>query len=120
MKIAIPMNESNADMQVCPSFGRAPVFLLHDTKTGKTEFHANPAADAPGGAGLKSAQYVVDRKADVLITVRCGENAAQVFRAAGVSIYKASDKTAAENLAAFEKGSLPHMTEFHAGFHGKQ
>jgi len=120
MKIAIPMEENNANLRVCPSFGRAPVFLLHDTKTGKTESYTNPAADAPGGAGLKSAQYVVDRKADVLITVRCGENAAQVFRAAGISIYKASDGTAAENLAAFEKGALPQMTQFHAGFHGNQ
>ncbi len=119
MRIAIPMDERNTDTGLCPSFGRAPIFLLHDTKTGKDVFYTNPAADAPGGAGLKAAQFIVDQKADVLITVRCGENSAQVFRAVGIVVYKAANGTAKENLSAFAQGKLPHMTEFHAGFQGR-
>ena len=33
MKIAIPMNEQSMDTEVCPSFGRAPYFLLYDSVT---------------------------------------------------------------------------------------
>lgn len=115
MKIAIPMEESNTDTGLSPSFGRAPVFLLYDTKTGRTQFYTNPAVSAPDGAGVKAAQFIVARKADALICCRCGENTAQVFRAAGITVYKAADGSAKENLSAFAKGKLPHMIKFCAG-----
>lgn len=116
MKIAIPIDEMKKN--VCVSFGRAPFFLVHDTQTGMDEFVANPAAEAQGGAGIKAAQAVVDTGAQVLITVRCGENAAEVFQEAGIEIYKAEKMEAEANLAAFEEGKLAKLTKFHAGFHG--
>ena len=60
----------------------------------------------------------MDRKAGTLITVRCGENAAEVFKAADMKIYKAEGKTAAENLQALQEGKLAELTKFHAGYHG--
>ena len=54
----------------------------------------------------------------MLITVRCGENAAKVFQAAGISIRKALEGDAAANLAALAMDKLPELTHFHAGFHG--
>ena len=47
----------------------------------------NPAAEAQGGAGIQAAQFLVDQGADVLITVRCGQNAADIFGTAGMKIY---------------------------------
>lgn len=117
MKIAIPIEENKE--AVCVSFGRAPYFLIHDTDTKTSEIKVNPAAEAEGGAGLKAAQFVVDAGADALITVRCGQNAADVFMAAGVKIYKALSTYANENLKAMAEGKLGELTSFHAGFHGK-
>ncbi|WP_304507936.1 NifB/NifX family molybdenum-iron cluster-binding protein [Anaerotignum sp.] len=119
MKIAIPMNESRVDGEVCVSFGRAPYFLFYDTESRETNFMENPAAAAQGGAGIKAAQALVDENAQALLTVRCGENAAEVFKAAEIKIYKTTKVTAKENMEAFEKGELALMTHFHAGFHGK-
>ena len=116
MKIAIPLDENKTD--VCVSFGRAPYFLIKDTETGKTDIKENPAADAEGGAGIKAAQFVVDEEADVLITVRCGENAAEVFNAAEIAIYKSEGPNAEENIKAFQEEKLAKLTHFHAGFHG--
>lgn len=114
MKTAIPLDENKTD--VCVSFGRAPFFLF--SGEGKSEILSNPAAAARGGAGLVAAQFVLDNKADTLITVRCGENAAEVFKAAGAKIYKSEFKTAEENLKAFAAGGLSELKSFHKGFHG--
>lgn len=118
MIIAVPLDDTKKN--VCVSFGRAPYFMMHDTKTDKTEIIDNPAAEAQGGAGIKSAQLVVDNNADALITVRCGENAAQVFNAAKVEIYEANGINAEENVKSLSEGKLKLLTHFHAGFHGKQ
>lgn len=117
MKVMIPVDESREN--VCVSFGRAPYFLIHDTETGTSELAGNPAAEAQGGAGIKAAQFVADKGADALVTVRCGQNAADVFKAAGVAVYRAGGPSAAENLKALSEGKLSVLTSFHAGFHGK-
>ena len=120
MIIAIPVNENHAEPSICVSFGRAPWFLFHNTETGETQTLGNPAANGEGGANIKAAQFVVDQNANVLITVRGGENAAEVLLAAEIQIYKAQGSVAKENLAAFAEGKLEKLESFHAGFHHKQ
>ena len=120
MIIAIPVNENNAEPSICVSFGRAPWFLFHNTETGETQTLGSPAANAEGGAGIKAAQFVVDQNANVLITVRGGENAAEVLLAAEIQIYKAQGSVAKENLAACAEGKLEKLQSLHAGFHHKQ
>ncbi|MEF9852998.1 MAG: NifB/NifX family molybdenum-iron cluster-binding protein [Hydrogenoanaerobacterium sp.] len=120
MKIAIPVDENSLESAVCVSFGRAPYFMLYDTESKEAIFHKNAAAEAEGGAGLKAAQFIVDSKADVLLTVRCGQNAADVLNAADIKTYKTIKKGAEENIVDFEAEKLAVMTQFHAGFHGHQ
>ena len=116
MKIAIPMDENKLD--VCVSFGRAPYFLFWDSETESSELKENPAAEAQGGAGLKAAQVLLDEKTDVLITIRCGENAANIFKTTGMKIYKAEVSNALENISLYKENKLGELTHFHAGFHG--
>ena len=118
MKIIIPVDEASPNTGVCVSFGRAPYFALCESE-GVT-FIENPGAQAEGGAGLKAAQAVADSGAEALVTVRCGENAAEVLKAAAIKIYRSTDGTALENAAALEAGELEELTRFHAGFHGIQ
>ncbi len=118
MKIAIPVDENKTD--ICASFGRAPWFLFHDTGTGTSELRENPAVQAQGGAGLQAAQFIVDAGTNILITIRCGQNAADVFQAADIRIYRAEGAGAADNLAAFLENRLAPLTHFHAGFQGIQ
>ena len=116
MIAAIPVDENKTD--VCVSFARAPYFLFRDMEAGTEELKVNPAADAEGGAGLQAAQFVVDGGARALLTVRCGENAAEVLQGADIQIYKTEGPTVAENLEAFQAGKLQVLTHFHAGYHG--
>ncbi len=114
MKIILPLDENKQD--VCVTFGRSPYFLVYED--GKETIIENPAAEAEGGAGPKAAQFIVDQKADVLITFRCGQNAAEVIQVAEIKIYKAEGKTYQENITAFKQNILAELTHFHAGYHG--
>lgn len=118
MKIIIPMNEQEAESGVCPSFGRAPYFMLYDTDTDKSQWLQNRAAQSSGGAGIAAAQLIADSGADALITPRCGENAQQVLHGAHIKLYRAVHQTAQQNIDALINGTLSPLTEFHAGFHG--
>lgn len=119
MKIAIPADERILDNEVCMSFGRAPYFYIYDTNSKKGEFITNEAAASPGGAGIKAAQIVVDNHADILITPRCGVNAAEVFKATKLQICKSTAGSIGDNLDAYLNNKLNILEQFHAGFHGK-
>ena len=116
MKIVLPLDENKID--VCVSFARAPYFVFVDTENGQRDIVDNPAASAHGGAGVKAAQLIINNKADAVLTVRCGENAAEAFQAAGIEIYKTAGISIDGNVEAFREGKLEKLTQFHAGFHG--
>ena len=99
---------------------KASTQLHAEKEDGVDTIVENPAAQAQGEAGLQAAQFFVDHEVDVLITVRCGENAAEVFKAADIKIYHSVHKAAADDLAALESGTLEELTHFHGGYHGIQ
>lgn len=117
MKVVVPIESKALEAPVCPSFGRTPLFVLFDTESGTHEFLDNGAAASQGGAGIKAAQMLADNGAAALITYRCGENAAQVLKAAGVKMYKAQNGSVTDNIADFKDGKLSLLTEIHPGFH---
>ena len=117
MKIAIPVNENSVGTGVCISFGRTPYFMIFDSETKESTFLDNSAASSQGGAGIKAAQSIVDSQAAVLLTPRCGDNAAEVLKAANVKIYKTIDGSAMDNVAAFLNGKLPLLDDIHPGLH---
>ncbi len=118
MKIVVPIDLETKT--VCMTFGRTWHFSIYDTETKQETIVENPASDEQSGAGIKAAQFVVDSGADVLITIRCGENSAEVLKAADIKIYKAQGSDYHQNFEKFQAGELSELTTFHAGFHGVQ
>ena len=118
MKIAIPVDEKSLESNVCISFGRTPYFLIYDVDTKESVFLDNSAAASTGGAGIKAAQTIVDNKANVLLTPRCGENAAEVLKSADIEIFKTTSASVKDNIDAFIDGKLSLLDEIQAGFHG--
>ena len=55
--------------------------------------------------------------ADILITPRCGENAAEVFKATKLQIYKSTMGSIQDNRNAYMDNKLDVLNKFHAGFH---
>lgn len=118
MKIAIPIDEKSLGSNVCVSFGRTPYFIIYDTDTKESIFLDNTAAVSTGGAGIKAVQMIVDNKVNILLTPRCGENAADVLKAAEIKIYKTTTASVKDNINFFIDGKLPLLDEIHTGFHG--
>lgn len=116
MKIVIPVEDY--ETEICPSFGRAPMFLIYDTETKERKLLDNSGIAVQGGAGIKAAQIVVDEQAEALLAPRCGENAAKVLQAANVKLYQTEGLSVAENIRAFEENRLQELTDIHPGFHG--
>lgn len=117
LKLIVPVESKSVETPVCPSFGRTPYFALIDTENGKQEFLDNSAVASQGGAGIKAAQMLVDSGAKVLITFRCGENAAEVLKAADIQLFKAQEGSAKDNIALYKEGKLTPLAEIHPGFH---
>lgn len=117
MKIAIPVNENHINTTICMSFGRTPYFLIYDMDSKESLFLDNSAAASQGGAGIKAAQMIVDHNADVLLTPRCGENAASVLNTAEIKLFKTVTNSLEESLKAFEADQLSPLDEIHPGFH---
>jgi len=117
MKIAIPVDDKFLQSKVCISFGRTPYFLIYETDTKESTFLDNNAAASQGGAGIKAAQAVADEKVSALITPRCGQNAADVLKAANIKIYKTMNDSIEDNVEAFISEKLSLLEEIHAGFH---
>ncbi len=120
MKVALPVDDQSLETTVCMSFGRAPYFMLYETETKEHSFLGNSAANSPGGAGIKAAQTIVDSQVDVLLTPRCGENAAGVLQTAGIKLYKTVPESAMGNINSFLAGDLSPLNEIHAGFHNRR
>lgn len=118
MKIAVPADDRTMEGNVSNSFGRAPYYLIYDTESRSAEFIENSAARAQGGAGIKAAQEVVDAKAQILVTPRLGENAAQVLEKAQIRSYLCIPGSLSENIKAFEANQLILLQETHPGYHG--
>src|SRR5690554_4161644 len=106
MLIAVPSAKKTIDDEVNPSFGRSSYFLLVNDNDFNFEVMDNQAIHAQGGAGIIAAQAIVDSKADVVITYRCGQNAADVLQAAGIKTYKAVAGTVKENINKYNDGKL--------------
>ncbi|ADY56786.1 Dinitrogenase iron-molybdenum cofactor biosynthesis protein [Syntrophobotulus glycolicus DSM 8271] len=117
MKIAIPVEGNSMDAKICFSFGRAPYFLIYDTGKNESKFIDNSAIANQGGAGIKAAQKIADSGADVLLTPRCGENAADVLKAAEIKMYRTINDSLENNLKALAEGKLELLENIHPGFH---
>lgn len=72
------------------------------------EFEAinNAAAASAGGAGITSAQTVVDKGVEAVITGNVGPNAMSVLQAAEINIYRGFAASVQQNIAEFKKGAL--------------
>ncbi len=117
MILLLPTNDKKIEDGICPSFGRAPYFMLFNTETKQVEFVGNPGAESAGGAGIIAGQAVIDLKADMVLVPRLGKNSADVIKKAEIEIYKSISDDIMENIELFISGKLESLTNIHPGFH---
>ena len=107
MKIAISARTAGLEAEVDRHFGRAPWFVFYDCEPEKAESVENGRCGGRHGAGVATAQMVVDRGADVVLTGDCGPKARDVLDAAEVKVVADMEGTVAKAVAAFLRGGDP-------------
>jgi len=113
MKIALSTVEGRLEAEMDPRFGRAAYFLIVDPENLQFEAIPNPNVNARGGAGIQSAQLVLEKGAEVVITGSCGPNAFRVLQAAGISIYEGGHGTAKQMIQNWKDNKLPQTQQPH-------
>lgn len=75
MKTVITASEATTEAPFDHRFGRAPWFCIYDDEMDEITFHQNQNIDAQGGAGSKSAELIIELKADKVISGHFGPKA---------------------------------------------
>lgn len=93
MKIAITSEGNQMDSKIDPRFGRCAYFAIYDTETKQTEFIANPAKDATGGAGPEAVQFVAATGAKKIIAGEFGTKILSLLQSLSIEMISAKDQT---------------------------
>lgn len=110
MKICISAKGRTKDADVDPRFGRAAAFCIYDTESAELEAIGNGPAGS-SGAGVQTAQSVIDRGVDAVITGSVGPNAFRVLAAAGVPVYAGASGTVESVIEHYLAGRLTPAAE---------
>ncbi len=112
MKIAVSCTTNSPDAMVDSRFGRAPYFAIYDTATHNFDFLDNQhTLNSPSGAGVQSAQHVVNANVSALLTGHCGPKAFKAMTTARITIYTNVSGSLIDAVAACENGELVEASE---------
>jgi predicted Fe-Mo cluster-binding NifX family protein len=112
MRVVVTSDGSSLDAAVSPVFGRCQTYVFVDTDTMRHEAVANPAAGAPGGAGIQAAQFIVQRGTEAIVTGNVGPNAFSVLRSAGIPVYLCSGPgTVQQAVDELKEGKLQTVSD---------
>ncbi|MDI6892306.1 MAG: NifB/NifX family molybdenum-iron cluster-binding protein [Actinomycetota bacterium] len=106
MKVAVSSTGPDLSAGVDPRFGRSQYFIIVDPETLEFEAVQNPNIAAVGGAGIQSAQLVIDKGVSAVLTGNCGPNAFSTLQAAGVRVVTGVTGTVREAVEKHKKGEL--------------
>ncbi len=106
MKIAISSSGPDLESTVDPRFGRCAYIVFLETDTMDFEAVPNPNVSAGGGAGIGTAQMVVDRGAKAVLTGNVGPNAFGVLNQAGIAVYTGVGGTVRQAVEDFRASRM--------------
>ncbi len=106
MRVAISASGPDLDSSIDPRFGRCAYLIFADTQTMAFEAVPNPNVTAGGGAGISTAQMVIDKGAEAVITGNVGPNAFGVLNQAGIPVYTGAAGSPRQALESYASGNF--------------
>ena len=106
MLIAITSESMDLNSLVAEKFGWTPFVIFYDTEKNTFEFLRNPYANIFGGAGIQTAQFMIEKNAGVVITTEIGVHPLRLLESANVLIYSCTHKQVKEIVKQFVAGNL--------------
>ena len=111
MLIAITATGQNLNSQVDARFGRAKFIIIYNSEDKSYQTHDNNLnLNAAQGAGIQTAQNVVNLGANILITGNCGPKAFRVLDAGNVKIYVSTSLSINDAIKSYEENKLNQLT----------
>jgi predicted Fe-Mo cluster-binding NifX family protein len=114
MNLIISAQQTKLESPLDDRFGRSPWLIEMDTETKQWEAFPNPGASQSGGAGVAAAQFVIDHKANAVISGDFGPHAVSAFQAANIKMYLFTRDvtTVQQAIDYFKQDKLPifHQT----------
>lgn len=110
MKICITSTGNQKNSLVDVRFGRCRYFAIFDDTADKFEFIQNPGMNANQGAGITSAQKVIDMEVDAVITGNVGPNAIRLLKGSNIKIFSLQGEIVKEALESYKEKDLIEIT----------
>ncbi|MFA7076012.1 MAG: NifB/NifX family molybdenum-iron cluster-binding protein [Candidatus Izemoplasmatales bacterium] len=108
MIIVLPTKTSGEKSFISDNLGRANYFYVYDTEKNTGEVYINKNLDQPHGVGIKTAEFILNHHADVLITPRIGDKTLDLLKGR-VKLYIATDKIVKENISSYLNNDLEEL-----------
>jgi predicted Fe-Mo cluster-binding NifX family protein len=96
---------------VAEKFGRAPFIIFYDTEENTFESLRNPYSDLFGGAGIQTAQFIIEKNASAVITVDIGSNPLRFLLSTDVKVFSCLRKQVNEVVKDFLEEKLPEVKQ---------
>jgi len=111
MILMISAQGNELESQVNPRFGRTPWFIMYDTQNQAWEAFENQSVFQRGGAGISSAQFLIDQGVQVAISGAFGPNAFQALSAGNIKMvtFNNDQLTVQEIIDAYQAGKLQEI-----------
>ena len=107
MKISLTSDGKDLLSPLASTFERCSYFIIVDSNREDLVISfLNYAETAPRGAEIQAAQFFVDHRVEVVITLQIGTNALNVLQIAGIRVYLGNGGTIQENIDAYHQGRL--------------
>jgi predicted Fe-Mo cluster-binding NifX family protein len=106
MVVAITSDGASLDSTVAERFTRTPFVIFNNIEDDTFEAFRNPHSAVFGGAGIQTAQLIIENNANAVIACDIGLNAFRLLRSADVKVYPCLKLKVREVIKEFELGRL--------------
>lgn len=104
MKIAVTAVGEKLSDNLDPRFGRTEKIIIYDLEATSYEVLDNSESlNASGGAGIKTAEKIVNTNSTVVITGDCGPKAMNVLNAAKVKVFYSKALTVEDAINEYKE-----------------
>ena len=108
MKIVISATGRDKESNIDTTFGRAPFFLIVDTKTKEEKVIENKSRDRSSGVGITVGNIVAGENLDAAITSDIGPFAFEIVERCGIKVYQSKGRIK-DAIQLLEEGKLSEI-----------
>lgn len=106
MTIALALEMVGNNSIVSDLFGRCGFFMLYDDSNHTRNLFPNPFTSELGGAGIRTAQYLIEKNIDAVIVRQIGRNPLRFFLSANIKVYQTTENDVEKVIQLLNEGRL--------------